>query len=117
MLEVAAGGDERTGGDGVAQARLLRAFGLALRAAEQRHVARRHAVRDTAEALLVLGAQDRAACHGETHAGIETPRGQRRLAKGGAGRSIGGQGRRGGRESVDALLRAGPADRPGTTRI
>ena len=80
MLEVAAGGEQRAGGDGIAQPGLLRrsAGSGAGRAAR---CCLRHPVGDAAEAIRVLRPEYGAAGDGHAHAGVERAGGQRRFAE------------------------------------
>ena len=91
MLEMPAGGDQRAGGDGIAQPRLLKPVGRIRRPAEQRQVAGRDTVGDAAEILGILGAQHGAPGDGESHAGVEGACRQRRRAEGGAGGEVRGR--------------------------
>ena len=84
MLQVPAGGDQRAGGDGVAQPRLFQPVGRVRRAAEQRQVAGGDPVGDAAEILGVGGSQHGAAGNRKAHAGVEGARRDGRVAESGA---------------------------------
>ena len=84
MLQMPAGGEQRAGGNGVAQPRLL-ATRVGGGRAEQGDVAGRHPVGDAAEALVVVGTEHGAAGDRHAHAGIQLAGRQRCLPKRGSG--------------------------------
>jgi hypothetical protein len=90
VLQVPPGGEQRAGGDGVAQPRLFDR-GLGVGAAEQGDVAGRHPVGDPAEAGRVLRAEHGAAGDRDAHAGAERAGRQRGFAERGAGQGTGRQ--------------------------
>ena len=70
------GGQQRAGGDGVAEPRLLLTVRVGWGAVEQGHVAGGDAVGDSPEALGVIRAKHRAAGNGNAHASIKLARRQ-----------------------------------------
>ena len=79
------GGQQRAAGNGTTQKGLLQRR-LRCRITEQRNIPRGHAVRHTAEILLILSAQNAAPRHGQPKPRRQFARGLRRHAKTGAGR-------------------------------